>query len=78
MLSYPFSWLPVAVVVAVLVLLNAYLALIAFAVFTLLALAVALGLIWLAAVELLALGRRALAAGRRPAQADHLRGTAVR
>ncbi len=77
MLSYPLSWIPAATVIVVLALLNAYLVLIAVAVLALLALAATLGLIWLAAVELAALGRRA-AAGGWPGEADRLRGTAVR
>lgn len=63
-LAYPFSWLPVALVVTVVVLLNAYLALLALAALALLALATTIALVWLAATELTAYGRRRLSPSR--------------
>ena len=66
MLAYPLSWAPAAFVVAVIVLLNAYLALIAFAVMGLLVLALVVALIVLGANEVYAFGRRLFQAPTQP------------
>jgi hypothetical protein len=58
MLSYPLAWAPVFAVLAALVVLNAYLALIGIAVVAFLLAATILALLWLAAAEVCAFGCR--------------------
>jgi cytochrome b len=80
-LSYPLNWAPLFVVLGALVVLNAYLALIAFAVIALLVVALVVGLIGVAVAELAGVVRRHARAaehGSRPIQGDRSRGTAAR
>jgi hypothetical protein len=80
-LSYPFVWAPLFFVLGALVVLNAYLALIAFAVMALLVVALVVGLIGLAVAGLAGVVRRHVRAaerGSRPILGDRSRETAAR
>lgn len=80
-LGYPLAWAPLFFFLGAVVVLNAYLALIAFALMALLIVALVVGLIGLAVAELAGVVRRYVRPaerGSRPIQGHRSGGTAVK